>query len=756
VLMRSASHEDERNDFVGSPVRRLEDQRLLTGSGCFVDDINPPDCLHVEFLRSRCASGSIRAIDISRALASKGVRAIFGGSDVHHLGTPGVNALVPGLKGVGFSFLPEDAVHTVGQPVLAIVAETISDARNAAELAVVEIEPQVAADDLERNEVFAQSWRAGDIDAAFACAARIVGVRIEHARLAPSPLEPRAAVASWDGAKLTAWLATQTPHRARSDLAAILRLDEGKIRVIAPDVGGAFGGKASIFPEDALVAWCALQTGHPVKWCATRSEDMLAASHGRGAVVEGDLAVAADGTALGLRARLAFPLGHWLTYSAAVPARNAARILPGPYRLPAIAIDTSAHCTRTAAVGIYRGAGRPEAALLMERLMDEAARELGLDPVEVRRRNLIPAKAFPYKTPTVQLLDSGDYEALLERACACAGYRDLLVERQARRGCGGVCGIGVALYVEPCGQGWESASVHIEPDGTIVAATGTSSQGQGRETPFAQIVADVLKLSPGQIVVCHGDTAHTPRGIGALASRSTAIGGSALRKAAEHFRAAADRLASQLATAERPERFASGFTAGPETDWSTIAKLAYCDHATREGLPSGLHSEIVFHADGEAWSSGCCIALVAIDRDTGQPAIERIVWVDDAGTIVNPMLVEGQIVGGFAQGLGEALMERLLYDVDGQLLTGSFMDYALPRACDIPEVELESLQTGSPFNVLGAKGVGEAGCIGAPAAIVNAVIDALSPFGVRHLDMPLTSEKIWRRMRGLTQREDEK
>jgi carbon-monoxide dehydrogenase large subunit len=684
-------------------------------------------------------------------MQAPGVVAAFTSDDLGRLGEASVNPLIPGIRVPRFTVLAEGAVEAVGQPVAAIVASTALRARDAAQLVDIDIGALPVRDGSADDEAISYNWSSGDVDSVFAEAGHVVRVKVEHARLAPAPLEPRAALAEWSEAEslLTVWLSTQTPHRARQDLARILGLALTQIRVIAPDVGGAFGGKASIYPEDVMVAWAAQQLRRPVKWCALRGDDLLAATHGRGATTEGELALAADGRALALRARLTFPLGHWLPYSASAPGRNAGRILPGPYRIGAVDIALHGQLTNTASVGIYRGAGRPEAAMLMERLMDQAARVLGLDPVEIRRRNLIQPEDFPVATPTGETLDSGDYPHLLEKACERADYGRLRALVSERRRAGEVCGVGLSLYIEPCGQGWESATVSLTRDGTIVAATGSSAQGQGRETAIAQIVADVLGVPLDTVVVKHGDTAETPVGIGALASRSTAIGGSAMLRAAEAFRDEARKTAADLlqCSAAHLAAVEGGFVAldgsGRSITWTSMAEGIL---GSREGTGDALTTSVVFHADGEAWSSGCCIAVVSIDRETGVPTIEKLIWVDDAGVVLNPMLVRGQLVGGLAQGLGEALMERVVYDEAGQLITGSFMDYAMPRAADIPPVEIDKIETPSPTNALGAKGVGEAGCIGIPAAVVNAVIDALSPFDVQHLDMPLTSQKIWKAM----------
>lgn len=710
--------------WVGQPLRRVEDERVLAGKGCFVDDLQPPGCAYAAFVRSPMARARIAGLNVDAAREVPGVLAVITGEDVAALGELAVNRILPQMRVPARALLARTMVNAVGEPVALVVAETLHAARDAAELvevdydaldAVVDTETAKDApplyDDLPANDVFSQHWRDGDVDAAFARADRTVSLRLEFPRVAPTSLEPRGALASWDATTraLTVWTSSQTPHRARADLARILGLDVEKVRTIAPDVGGAFGMKASIYPEDALVAWASMQLARPVKWAAMRSEDLLSATHGRGGVVTAELAVANDGALLGLRARVTYPLGLWLPFSAAVPAWNAARILPGPYRVAAVDIHTQGVVTNTAPLGIYRGAGRPEAATVMERLMDEAARALDIDPVELRRRNAVPADGFPHRTPTGQTLDSGDFAMLLERATALTEYRELRAEQARRRAQGELVGIGVSLYVEPCGSGWESARITMNPDGRVIAATGTSPQGQGQRTAFAQIVADELGVAFDAVEVRQGDTRETPTGVGALASRSTAIGGSALK----------------LAAAEVREKMRA--SAGHEAVEATV----------------------VYTAPAEAWSSGCCIAAVSIDADTGELRIERFVWVDDAGMIVNPLLAEGQLIGGFAQGLGQTLMEHVRYDEHGQLLTGTFMDYAVPRADDIPALTIEKVATTSPANALGAKGVGESGCIGAPPALLNAAIDALAPRGVHHLDMPLTSEKLWRALNRL-------
>ena len=741
---------------IGRSVRRVEDAALVTGQGRFVGDIEPPDCLYLEFFRSPYARGQITYIDIEAARAHPGVVAVLTADDLAGAGRAAVNGLIDGLKIAPFALLAKDTVEAVGQPVVAVIATSAAAARDAAATVDVGVESTAPRSGASDNAAFTETWSAGACQQAFAEAAHIVRVDIDYPRLAPMALEPRGALAAFDDNGLTVWLPTQAPHRARIDLANVLGMPEAQIRVIAPDVGGAFGGKASLYPEDGVVAWAARALRRPVKWAASRGDDFLAATHGRGGRTEGALAVASDGRLLGLTAQLSFPLGHWMPYSSVVPGRNTARILPGPYRIDNVDIELTGYLTSAAGVGIYRGAGRPEACMLMERLLDRAAAVLGMDPLELRRRNLIQPDAFPYTTPTGQLLDSGDYPALLAKAAKQSAYDDLCRERTRRRKRGEIVGVGTALYIEPCGQGWESARIGLSQDGSIVLATGSSAQGQGRETAYAQIVCDVLKTPFAAVSVRHGDTQTTPAGIGALASRGTPIGGSAVLRATRAFLDKAFGIARELlGSADAPlEAEPAGIVcrAGEErcVTWAEIARHAHTGGIdVADGL--ALITNEIYEAQGEAWSSGCCVAVVSIDADTGELKIEQVTWIDDAGLVINPMLVEGQLRGGFAQGLGAVTSERIVYDEEGQLLTASLMDYGIPRAGDIPPLVIDKQPALSPANALGSKGVGEAGCIGPPAAIMNAAVDALSPYGVTHLDIPLTSETLWRALDGRRQ-----
>ncbi|MDD9990358.1 MAG: xanthine dehydrogenase family protein molybdopterin-binding subunit [Rhodospirillales bacterium] len=742
----------------GEPLDRREDARLLAGDGRFVADLAPDRCLSMIFVRSPVPRAAIKAVHPDAARAAPDVVALYTGNDVASLTKLHVNPALGSLDTPATPILALDEIRAVGQPIVGIVAGSEKAALDAADRVEMDLEPLEPICDSEAavaapalipgtgsNVVVDRTWNSGDAARAFANAAVTAEVTIRHPRVAPAPLEARATIAAWDAdtQHLTIWSGTQTPHRARDDIARALGLAPNRVRVVAPDVGGAFGMKASIYPEDIVVAFASRALGRPVRWIASRQEDFLAAVHGRGAVSRGRMAFDTEGRILALSADLIFPLGAWLTYSAIVPAWNASRILPGPYAVDDIEVRVRGVVTNTAPVGIYRGAGRPEAAMLMDRLVDAGARKLNVDPIAVRLRSLVPAWALPLKRPNGTVLDSGDYRTLLGKTQALANYGLRRECQRRRRERDEAVGLGWSLYVEPCGRGWESASVALEHGGRFTAVTGSSSQGQGRETTFAQIAARELGVSPDSVKVVHGDTEMVQDGIGALASRSVAIGGSALQQAAQALVEKARPLASRLLNAEPSSIFIAegGFRVGGRPDravtWERIVASA----------DEELRADATYTADGEAWGCGCCLAQVQVDLGTGQVTLERLTYVDDAGTVINPRLVDGQIVGGIAQGLGEALLERVVYDADGQLLTGSLMDYALPRADDMPAVWLDRMCTPSLFNTLGAKGVGEAGTIGAPPAIVNAVLDALAPYGVEAIDMPMTPERVWKAIR---------
>ncbi len=760
-----ADPDDSR--YIGRAMKRVEDRRLLTGTGRFVDDLRLPGLVHVAFLRCPYAHTRIQRLAVEAARKAPGVVAVVTGPEVRHLGPMPVNRIFPDMKVPPHPILADRLAYAVGVPVAAVVAESPYEARDATELIEVDYEPlppvvdpeaalapdaPVLFPDLGTNRSFTHLWRHGDTEAAFASADCVVRLRVVQQRLASVAMEARGILASFDPAteELTIWTSTQAPFRMRAEIATALGLSESKVRAIAPEVGGGFGAKTAPYREDVLVAYLATRLGRPVKWTSTRSEDLLTTQHGRGGVAEGQLALTRDGKITGLRGKVIYPLGTSLVNSAAVSPFNHARLLPGAYVIPACEIEASGAFTTTAPIGAYRGAGRPEAAFLIERLVEEAARALGMDPAELRRKNFIPPDRFPFKTVTGQVYDSGNYEPAMHRALSLAGYRQLRQEQAEARARGEILGIGLSTYVEPCGLGWESGSVRVERTGSVTVVTGSSAHGQGHETAFAQVVADFLGVKPDEVVVRHGDTRSAPQGFGTFGSRSTSLGGGALAKAASEVREKGRRIAASLLEAAIADvvPVPGGFhvVGVPErrVSWKRVADAAYKGGALASGDSPGLDATVFFQAEGEMWSFGTVVAVVRVDRETGKITLERLVWVDDAGTIVNPLLAEGQLHGGFAQGFSQAFLEQLIYDANGQLLTGTLMDYAVPRAGDVPVPLLEKTVTPSPRNPLGAKGLGEAGCIGVPPALVNAVVDALSPFGITDLDMPLTPEKVWK------------
>ncbi|MCL6641109.1 MAG: xanthine dehydrogenase family protein molybdopterin-binding subunit, partial [Candidatus Rokubacteria bacterium] len=607
--------------WIGAPRRRTEDRPLLTGRGRFTDDISRPGTVHVWFVRSLHAHARITVLDVTAAAASPVVVGVVTAEHVRHLGQPSVNPFFPEMKIAPHPLLADGVVRAVGEPVAAVAAETAAAARDAAERVRVEYERRPAVVDAEAalgdealvmypelgtNRAFSAVWRVGDMATARATAARAIRLRVEQARLAAVPLEPRAILAEWDGAagELTVWTSTQVPFRVRSELALVLGLGEERIRVIAPAVGGGFGAKGAAYRDEALVAWLALTLGRPVKWVSTRGEDFLTTQQGRGARADGTLYVTADGRIAGLEARIVLPLGAQAMINGPAPARNHARTLPGAYVVPAVDIEVTGAYTTTPPTGPYRGAGRPEGIFLIERLVDEAARALGLDPAEMRRRSFVPAGAFPYRTATGQVYDSGDYAAALERALALADYPALRAEQARRRARGEITGIGLAAYVEPAALGWESASVRVERTGAVTVVTGSSAHGQGHETVWAQIVADALGVEPERVRVLHGDTRGAPQAIGTFGSRSTALGGSAAWQAAVEVRERGRRLAAErLEAAVEDVVVADGgfhVVGAParRVSWAAVAALAY-------------------RGRGVLYTSGAAAALTRVDLGGG-------------------------------------------------------------------------------------------------------------------------------------------
>jgi carbon-monoxide dehydrogenase large subunit len=766
--------------YSGQALKRFEDLRLLTGRGVFVDDVQLPGMLHVAVLRSPHAHARIRSIAASAARAAPGVMAVLTGADTAGVLPPvPTRAMVGGwevaeMRAVEQPVLARDKVCYVGQPVAAVAATDRYRARDAAALIEVDYEPLPAVldplaalqdqvgpihEEIGTHVGLRVVHVGGDLEAAFAAADRVVAQRYHVQRLAPVPLEPRGVAAEYRPQDdfLTVWNATQAPHRVRRYLAQSLRRSESRVRVIAADVGGGFGEKGCMFPEDLLIPYLAVLLRRPVKWVAERHENMLT-FHGRGHTVDVEAAVKGDGTVLGLRVRIVADLGaYFLLSTPAVPFLASHRIA-GPYRIPAMRVEVLGVLTNKAPTGAYRGAGGPEAAFCMERTIDLIARDLRLDPAEVRRRNFIPPEAFPYTTPTGVTYDSGQYARGLERALELADYaawRRLAGQRRSQEP---LIGVGLATVVKASGAygdyRTDSAQVSIAPTGRITAYTGVSPHGQGSATAFAQLVADELGVSPAEVEVHHSDTALFPSGGGTGASRGLAVGGSALYTVLQQARQRLARIAAHLLQCPAEELI---FTEGricrrqaphQSVSLAEVAAAAYDAARLPPGLEAGLEFRGSFTLPDNPYAFGAHVAVVEVDRHTGAVRILKYVAVHDCGRIINPKLVEGQMYGGTAQGIGQALSEAMIYTADGQPLTGSLLDYAVPKADDIPELLLDTMETPSPTNPLGVKGIGELPTVAAPAAIANAIMDALADVGVRHIDTPLTPEKIWRALHG--------
>ena len=751
---------------VGARIKRREDPGLMRGLGQYVDDVKLPEILHVAILRSPHGHARIKSIDTAAARQHPGVVAVFTGEDLRdQISTLPTTADNPTLRIPKHYVLAVDKVCYVGEGVAAVVAEGRYRARDAIDLIGVEYEPLPAVTDPEKalapgspvihsewpdNLAFRWEQAQGDVEKAFKRSDIVVKQKLVHQRLAPIAMETRGVIARYlaTDKELTVWSSTQIPHLLKTHLAKMLRLPEEQVRVIAPDVGGAFGSKLNVYAEEGLLAWIAMKLGRAVKWIEERRENFRATIHGRGQVGEVEAAVKKDGTILGLRYKVIADIGayHQL-FTPAIPPFTGL-MLSGCYKIPAIAIDVTAAFTNKMSTDAYRGAGRPEATYVIERLMDRIAQELDIDAVKVRRKNFPQPKQFPFKTATGLAYDSGNYQRALDKALRLAGYDKLRREQKKLRRRGRYLGIGVSTYVEICAMGpgfWEYGKVEVEPSGSVRVFSGASPHGQGQKTSFAQIVADQLGVDLDDIDVIHGDTAIVAKGIGTFGSRATAVGGIAIYHAAEKVREKARDLAAQLFEVDADDLvFSEGRFAvkGVPRKALTIAQIARQSHAAK--LAPDLAADSTFEPANFTFPFGTHICVVEVEPETGNVEIKKYVAVDDCGKVINPLLVDGQVQGGIAQGLGQALYEEVVYDENGQLLTGSLMDYPLPRAANLPHFELARTETPTPVNPLGVKGIGEAGTIGSTPAAVSAVVNALAPFGVTHIDMPLTPQKIWR------------
>jgi aerobic carbon-monoxide dehydrogenase large subunit len=750
----------------GKRVRRVEDPRLLKGLGRYVEDVQPADVLHLALVRSPYPAARIVSIDVQAARDLAGVVAVVTAEDLSGVGDVPTIPL-PFAKVPPHPPLARGRVAAVGVPIVAILAESAELARDAADLVQIEFDPLPAVASAEAaleasaplvhpemgsNVCYTLKREGGDVDRAFLDADTFVGLRVDSPRVAPITMETRGIVVvpGQDAStpRLTVWVSSQAPHGVRADLARALGIPANEIRVIAPDVGGGFGAKSGVTPEYLLACYFALKLQRPVKWVATRGEDMQVTTQGRDMVIYVELAARADGTITGLKLRNIANMGAQLHSASAIPPTFILTMASGCYRIPNVRVESSAVFTNTPATGPYRGAGRPESVLALERGIDHLAAELGMDPIDLRRKNFIRPEDFPFKTATGADYDSGDYAKALDKALDLANYPELLKQRDAARARGELVGIGISTFVEPSGSlGGETGLVRVEESGQVTLFTGSHSHGQGHETSFAQVISDALNVPMQQVRVVHGDTAEVERGIGTFASRSMTLGGSAAITAATKVvekarRIAAHQLEATLADIESTEGgFAVAGAPSRRVTWQEIAHAAYAPDTT-PGEEPGLEANELFDS-AEQWPFGTHLALVRIDRDTGYVKVEQIVAVDDCGNVVNPLIVEGQMHGGIAQAVGQALAERVTYDTQGQLLTGSLGDYAVPRAADMPPMLLDHTVTPSPLNPLGAKGVGEAGTNGCPPAIANAVMDALKPLGIQHLDLPFTSDRVW-------------
>jgi len=780
----------EERRLIGASVKRKEDYRFLTGAGQYTDDIVLPQQTYGVFVRSPHAHARLGKIDVEAARGAPGVIAVFTGADLaaEKVGGLPCGWLIHSTDGSPMREPPHPVLATgkvrhVGDPVALVIAETAKAAKDAAELVTVDYDllPAVADtahaadsgqpavhDEVPDNVCY--TWGHGDkaaTDAAFAQAAHVTTLEIVNNRLVPNAIEPRAVNASYSrqDESYTVYVANQNPHVERLLMAAfVLSLPESKLRIVAPDVGGGFGSKIFLYGEDVALTWASKRIGRPVKWTAERSESFVSDAHGRDHVTKAELALDRDGRFLAMRVHTTANMGAYLsTFASSVPTILYATLLAGQYATPAIYAEVKAVFTNTVPVDAYRGAGRPEATYVVERLVETAAHELGMDPAEIRRRNFI--RAFPYTTPVGLTYDTGDYEVCLARAIELADVAGFAARRDAAKQNGKLRGLGYSCYIEACGLApskiagalgaraglFEAGEVRVHPTGTVTVFTGSHSHGQGHETTFAQVVADRLGLSMDQVEIVHGDTGRIPFGMGTYGSRSIAVGGTAIMKALDKIEAKAKKIAAHLLEASATDiEFGNGVFRVAGTDrtktFAEVSLAAYVPHNyPLEELEPGLDENAFYDPSNFTYPSGAYICEVEVDPDTGETRIERFTAVDDFGNVINPMIVEGQVHGGLGQGIGQALLERCVYDPDtGQLLSGSYMDYAMPRASDLPEFTVETSQ-GTPctHNPLGVKGCGEAGAIGSPPAVINAIVDALAPLGVKDMQMPATPHRVW-------------
>ena len=785
--MEIVQAEEKDLHYSGTRVKRREDQRMITGHGLYTEDIKLPGTLYASFVRSEYAHAKILEIDCKKALSIKGVVGVITGKDIEGKLNPIPTAWnIPGadLHVPKYSAIAVDRVRYAGDPVAVVIAESPYIAEDAVEMVSVKYEPLEPVLDMEKaesqsspliyedvpsNRAFLWKLDTGNVDETFRNADLVVKQRIVNQRLQPASMETRGALAEYNSGTgiTTVWMTTQNPHVHRFLLSLVLGIPEHRLRVIAPDVGGGFGSKISCYGPEAVVCYLSKLYGKPVKWNETRRENFLATTHGRDHIQYVEMAARKDGTVLGIRAKVYANMGAWLSTAApGVPTILFGLILPGQYRIKAIGCEVHGILTNTVAVDAYRGAGRPEASFIVERMMDILAGELKMDPAELRRRNFIPAGEFPHAVPTGLVYDSGNYERALDKAMDVIGYSDLRKEQERLRREGKLIGIGISSYIEVSGLGpsrvvrstgfglglWESATVRVHPTGKVSVFTGGNPHGQGEETTFAQLAADELQVPMEDVEIFHGDTGMIPFGMGTYGSRTTVVAGGAIAVSCRKIVEKARKIAAYLLGIPELDVVFEGGKFHPQGDmehFRTMADVALAAYAAGEGevpegMEPGLENTSFFDPENFVYPFGTHICQVEVDPETFKIKIRRYVAVDDCGKQINPMIVEGQIHGGIAQGLAQALYEETVFDDSGTLLTASLSDYAMPTAVEMPVIESYFTETPSPHNPIGVKGVGEAGTIAAPSAVVNAVMDALSPLGIRHIDMPLKPEKIWK------------
>ncbi len=772
---------------IGQRVLRKEDARFIAGKGRYTDDINLRGQAYACFVRSTVARAGIASLDLTAAESVEGVIAVLTGRQIAEdgLGTLPCGWMIHSkdgnpMKQPAHPVMAADSVNYLGEPIALVVAETYQIARDAADLVVVDYDEKQAVSDVTlaqahdqlyeevpRNTVY--EWELGDREATMAAiegAHHVTRIKIRNNRLIPNAIEPRAAIADFNPATedLTLYVTSQNPHLVRLILTAFIQLaPEHKLRVVAPDVGGGFGSKIFVYSEETALSWASRRLGMAIKWTAERSESFLADAHGRDHYTEAALAMDDEGHFLGLHVKTQANMGAYLsTFASSVPTYLYGTLLAGQYKTPAIYVEVDAVLTNTAPVDAYRGAGRPEATYVLERIVDVAAGEMNLSPVEIRRRNFITN--FPYATPVALEYDTGDYVQTLDRVLELAEWSSFEARKAESESRGKLRGIGLSCYIEACGLApsqvagalgagvglWESGEIRFNPTGSVTVLTGTHSHGQGHETTFAQLVSDRLGVPINDIEVVHGDTSRLDFGLGTYGSRSIAVGGSALATASDKIVEKGRKIAAHLMdTSPEEVDFEGGvYTARQSNLNKTIQEIAfaaYVPHNYPEGLEPGLAEKAFYDPDNFTFPAGAYVCEVEIDPQTGVVTIARFSAVDDFGNIINPMIVEGQVHGGLAQGIGQALLENCVYDSNGQLVTGSYFDYCMPRADDLPSFQVDLEVTPCTHNPLGVKGCGEAGAIGSPPAVINAVANAL---GVRDFDMPATPEKVWRAAAG--------